>query len=146
MKTTILLAEYHKIQRLTTERILRKAGYVVLNAEDGEEAVRMARASIPDLVLLNVLLPRLRGRDVMHALKETPATAQIPIVFFSSLPQTNEDRLKKEGAAGYFEKSRLAKRGSGETELIQLIEEILQKSKNSADPETRAPDRHLHGS
>ncbi len=146
MTTTILLAEYHKIQRLTTERILRKSGYIVLNASDGEEAVRIARESIPDLVLLNVLLPKLRGRDVMYALKETPATAQIPIVFFSSLPQTNEDRLKKEGAAGYFEKSRLANRGSGQKELIQLIEEILQKSRNSAESEALPPNANLNGS
>ena len=146
MKTTILLAEYNKIQRLTNERILRKAGYVVLNALDGEEALRIARASIPDLVLLDVLLPRLRGRDVMLELKQTPATARIPIVFFSSLPQSNEDRLKKEGAAGYFEKSRLENRATGEKELLQLIEEILQKSRRHGESETLAPEANIQGS
>jgi CheY-like chemotaxis protein len=137
MKKTILLAEYNRIQRLASERILRKAGYVVLNAEDGEETLRVARAKIPDVVILDVLLPKLRGREVMRLLQLRPATAQIPVLFFSGLPQLNEARLKKEGAAGYFAKSRLESGRSGEKELIQLIEEIIQQAKIRADQRPR---------
>ena len=127
--TTVLLVEDNRIQKLVNERILHKAGYTVLHAADGEEAVRLARANPPDIVLLDMLLPKLGGREVMQALRESPATAQVPVLVFSSLPQANEEKLKKEGAAGYFEKSRLGAKGSGETELVELIERLIQESR-----------------
>ena len=129
MKSTILLVEDNRIQKLVNERILQKAGYTVLNAKDGEEAVRLARETIPDIVLLDMLLPKLGGREVMQALRESTSTAQIPVLVFSSLPQANEGKLKKEGAAGYFEKSRLAADDGGERELVELIEELVQESR-----------------
>lgn len=136
MKTTVLLVEDNKIQQLTNERLLHKAGYVVLNAGDGEEAVRMARKSLPDVILLDMLLPKLGGRDVILALKHDAATAQIPILVLSSLPQTNEERLKSEGATGYFEKSRLAENAAGGIrDLIRLIELVTKQSRTSGEPE-----------
>ena len=132
MTTTVLLVEDNRVQRLTNERILHKAGYTVLNAADGEEALRVARASIPDVILLDMLLPKLGGREVMQALKEDLPTAQIPILVLSSLPQSNEERLRDEGAAGYFEKSRLLEGTvAGEKELIRLIEMIVQRARRS---------------
>ena len=134
MKTTILLVEDSKIQRMANERILHKAGYMVLNAGDGEEALQVARNGKPDIILLDLLLPKLGGREVMRALKQDPLTAQIPILVFSGLPQTNEGRLKDEGAAGYFEKSRLFLEDEvGQQELIRLIEKIVQKSRNEKE-------------
>jgi len=126
---TVLLVEDNRIQRLVNERILHKAGYNVLYAADGEEALRLARQAIPDIILLDMLLPKLGGREVMRALRETSSTAQIPVLVFSGLPQSNEDKLKKEGAAGYFQKSRLAAKGDGEAELLSLIERLIQESK-----------------
>lgn len=139
MQTIILLVEDSKIQKLANERILHKAGYTVLNAKDGEEALRLAREAIPDIILLDMLLPKLGGREVMQALRRDPPTTQIPILVFSSLPQANEGKLKDEGAAGYFEKSRLVDHAAtGEKELIQLIENIVRKSRerNKALSET----------
>lgn len=129
MKSKVLLVEDNKIQKLVNERILHKAGYTVLNAKDGEEAVRLARETIPDIILLDMLLPKLGGREVMQSLRESTSTAQIPVLVFSSLPQVNEGKLKREGAAGYFEKSRLVEQGSGERELVELIEELVQESR-----------------
>ena len=129
MKSKVLLVEDNKIQKLVNERILHKAGYTVLNAKDGEEAVRLARGTIPDIILLDMLLPKLGGREVMQSLRESTSTAQIPVLVFSSLPQANEGKLKREGAAGYFEKSRLVEQGSGERELVELIEELVQESR-----------------
>ena len=68
MKTTVLLVEDSKFQKLVNERMLHKAGYTVLNASDGEEALRLARETIPDIILLDMLLPKLGGREVMQAL------------------------------------------------------------------------------
>jgi two-component system, OmpR family, phosphate regulon response regulator PhoB len=139
LKSTLLLVEDNKVQKLVNERILHRAGYTVLNAADGEEAVRIARQTIPDIILLDMLLPKLGGREVMQALRETPATAQIPVLVFSSLPQANEGKLKKEGAAGYFVKSRLVEKGSGELDLVEMIERLLEESrrrKQAAMPAT----------
>jgi CheY-like chemotaxis protein len=135
LQTTILLVEDNKIQKLVNERMLLKAGYTVLNARDGEEALRLAREAIPDIILLDMLLPKLGGREVMQALRRDPPTAQIPVLVFSSLPQANELKLTHEGAAGYFEKSRLVEHAAtGGKELIQLIENIVRKSRERNRP------------
>ena len=135
MKITVLLVEDSKFQKLVNERMLHKAGYTVLNASDGEEALRLARQTIPDIVLLDMLLPKLGGREVMQALQKDPSTAQISVLVFSSLPQANEVKLTHEGAAGYFEKSRLVEHpATGERELIQLIENIVRKSREQNKP------------
>ena len=126
---TVLLVEGNRIQKLVNERMLHKAGYTVLHAADGVEAVRLAREVIPDIILLDMLLPKLGGREVMQALRETPSTAQIPVLVFSSLPQANEWKLKKEGAAGYFQKSRLLANSRGKTELVEFIERLIEESR-----------------
>jgi CheY-like chemotaxis protein len=129
LNSKLLLVEDNRIQRLVHERMLHKAGYTVLYAADGEEALQLARENLPDIILLDMLLPKLGGREVMQALRQNPSTAQVPVLVFSSLPQANEGKLKKEGAAGYFQKSRLAAKGNGEAELVELIEKLIQESR-----------------
>ncbi len=68
VKTTVLLVEDSKFQKLVNERMLHKAGYTVLTASDGEEALRLARETIPDIILLDMLLPKLGGREVITRL------------------------------------------------------------------------------
>jgi CheY-like chemotaxis protein len=137
LQIRILLVEDNKIQKLVNERILHKAGYTVLNAKDGQEALCLARETIPDIVLLDMLLPKLGGREVMHALRKDPPTAHIPVLIFSSLPQANEVKLTLEGAAGYFQKSRLVEHpAEGEKELIKLIEDVVRKSRELNKPGT----------
>jgi DNA-binding response OmpR family regulator len=65
----ILLIEDSKFQRIANERALVKAGYGVIQARDGEEGLRIARENIPDLILLDMMLPKLSGLDVLRALK-----------------------------------------------------------------------------
>jgi CheY-like chemotaxis protein len=133
LKTTVLLVEDSKFQKLVNERMLLKAGYAVLTASDGEEALRLAREKTPDIILLDMLLPKLGGREVMQALRADAPTARIPVLFFSSLSQANESKLKEEGAAGYFAKSRLAEHlEAGEKELIQLIESLVKTSQSKS--------------
>jgi CheY-like chemotaxis protein len=129
LRTTVLLVEDNQVQRLANERILHKAGYEVLYARDGEEALSPTREKIPDLVLLDMLLPKLGGRQVILAMKKDPRTAQIPVLVYSGLPQANEFKLREEGAVGYFAKSRLVDKPGGERELLDLIERLLQESR-----------------
>ena len=99
---SILLVEDSRFLRLATEQTLIKAGYSVVTAGDGEEALRIAYTRIPDLILLDMLLPRLGGPEVLEELKQSPLTAHIPIIVLSSLSQKNEAKLKKVGAVAYL--------------------------------------------
>jgi CheY-like chemotaxis protein len=58
----------------------------------------LAREKIPDIVLLDMLLPKLGGREVIRALRDDAPTAHIPVLVFSSLPQAPELKLTDEGA------------------------------------------------
>lgn len=104
---TILLVDDSRLLRLANERALVRAGYSVVTAADGEEAVRAAFEKAPDLIILDMLLPKLSGPAVLRSLRKSELTAHIPILVLSSLPQTNEARLKKEGATAYYDKSKL---------------------------------------
>ena len=67
------------------QRALERAGYSVVTAEDGEAALRLAGELVFDVILLDLLLPKISGIDVLTTLKSDPATAEIPVVIVSSL-------------------------------------------------------------
>jgi CheY-like chemotaxis protein len=106
------------------ERTLVRAGYRVVTACDGEEGLRLACENVPDLILLDMLLPKLTGPQVLRSLRTTPHTSRVPIVVLSSLPQSNEPQLIKDGATAYFDKSTLGVRDHSES-LIQVVKRIL---------------------
>jgi CheY-like chemotaxis protein len=128
MKKTILLVEDSKVQKLAGERILFKAGYLVLLAGDGEEALHLAHESVPDLVLLDLLLPGIGGEEVLYALKRDSRTEQIPVIVVSHLPPTNFAQLKAAGAAEYFHKSRFLEDNEGQIAFLVLIDRVLSES------------------
>jgi CheY-like chemotaxis protein len=123
---SILLVDDSKFMRMANERALARAGYEVIAASDGEEALRMTQARIPDLIVLDMLLPKLGGLQVLQALKKNPLTLSIPVVVLSSLPQKNEAKLLKEGATAYLDKSTLGFDQHSES-LIQIVNRILGK-------------------
>jgi len=101
----ILLVEDSRTIRVENERALVQAGYEVVWAEDGESALRVASEHTPDLILLDLLLPRISGMDVLRRLKREGATAQIPVVVVSGLSERNRNMLVAAGADDYLEKS-----------------------------------------
>jgi DNA-binding response OmpR family regulator len=101
----ILFIEDSKMLRTANARALVKAGYEVIGVGDGEEGLRIARETMPDLILLDMLLPKVGGLDVLRSLKREVQTRDIPVIVLSGLSQANEARLIKEGAAAFFEKS-----------------------------------------
>jgi diguanylate cyclase len=103
----ILLVEDSKPIRHANESALHKAGYEVISAEDGESALQLALEQKPDLILLDMILPKLSGPEVLQHLKQEPATAQIPVVVLSSLTEKNRQRLMEAGAEEYIEKNSL---------------------------------------
>jgi CheY-like chemotaxis protein len=124
----VLLVEDSKFLRMSTERALTKAGYEVICAGDGDEALRMAREHLPALVLLDMMLPKLSGPEVLKALKQDPATAGIAVMVLTSLSPKNAKALEKDGAAGFFEKSDLML-GSGPSSLVTAVQKVLSDVK-----------------
>jgi CheY-like chemotaxis protein len=133
MKKTILLVEDSKVQKLALERILFKAGYLVLLAVDGEEALSLARESVPDLVLLDLLLPGVGGEEVLYALKRDANTEQIPVIVVSHLPPTTFANLKAAGAAAYFHKLRFLEDDEGEAAFLDTIDRVLRESEGPTE-------------
>ena len=119
----ILLAEDSGFMRIAMERVLAKAGHHVTPVENGQQAVCAARENIPDLLLLDMMLPKLTGPEVLEALKQDSTTKHIPVIVLTSLSQKNEAKLLQAGAAAYLMKSdKLFEDGS--RVLLQLIETI----------------------
>ena len=121
----ILLVEDSKFLRAATEQALRTAGYAVVSANDGDEAVRLAREHMPALILLDVMLPKMSGPDVLRVLKNDPATTAIPVMMLTGLSQKNAKQLEKDGACGFFEKSD-SMLGNGPQSLLATVDRILK--------------------
>ncbi|MGA8152609.1 MAG: response regulator [Terriglobales bacterium] len=135
MTVKILLVDDSKLQRAVVQRILAKAGYQVILAADGEEALRLAREGLPDLILLDMMLPRLDGVGVLDALKRDPEMAHIPVIVMTGLSQRNEEKLKSAGAASFYQKSELGMEKGAEA-LLHLVGHVYDKF---GRPSTRVP-------
>ncbi|HET9309395.1 MAG TPA: response regulator [Candidatus Sulfotelmatobacter sp.] len=103
----ILLVEDSKPLRRENEGALQRAGYEVICAEDGETALEMAQQGHPDLILLDMILPKMTGPEVLRHLKSEAKTKDIPVVVLSSLSEKNRQKLLEEGAEDYLEKGAL---------------------------------------
>jgi len=88
--TKILIAEDERDIRDLIAFTLRFAGYEVVGAENGAEAVELATKENPDLILLDVRMPRLTGYDACKAIKANPTLTDIPVVFLSAKGQESE--------------------------------------------------------
>ncbi len=82
---TILLVDDEPSVLKTISRRLKHEGYAVVTADSGEEGLRLAQEQLPDLVLLDIMMPRMKGRDVCARLKADPKTKHIPIIFLTAL-------------------------------------------------------------
>ena len=99
----------------------------------------MARHSQPHLIILDMLLPKLGGELVLRSLKQDPTTTSIPVIVVSSLPQSNAEKLRSEGATIYIEKSKLDLMTSGE-KLLWLVNAVLHTFKARGLKPQRCPD------
>ena len=125
----ILLIEDSKFQRIANERALVKAGHGVIHAGDGEQGLRVARESIPDLIMLDIMLPKVSGLDVLRALKGDVLVKHIPVIVLSGLGQANEAKLTSEGAAAFVMKSEKSFENDSLL-LIRTVESVLTQSKS----------------
>jgi len=103
-KKKILIADDESNIRLLVSSMLSK-DYIVLKASGGEEAIDIARSQNPDLILMDILMPKLDGYTACSTLKKDPATKAIPVVMLTAVGYELNKRLAKEvGADGYITK------------------------------------------
>jgi DNA-binding response OmpR family regulator len=120
----VLIIDDDKLLRRACEIGLKKRGFDVLTAFDGEDGLRLARTELPDLILLDMLMPKLSGMDTLRALKKDDQTRQIPVVILSnSSIDSDMQRAKDLGAIGYLVKASLSLQELGD-KVTSYIEGI----------------------
>ena len=124
---TVLVIDDSRFLQLGLERALHGAGYRTIAVLDGEEGLRTAIQKLPDLILLDVMLPSLPGTSVLQSLKHNRVTSQIPVIVLTGLVGLDEARLRNEGADGYLAKSDLDLKG-GCAALLRIIKTTLTKA------------------
>lgn len=105
----ILLVEDDRFLRKAAEVRLRRAGYTVVTAADGEEALATASTMQPDLVLLDLIMPRMQGFEVLRVMRTQRHLDGVPIIVLTNLSQdADRARAMTEGANGYLVKANMS--------------------------------------
>ena len=121
--TKIVVADDDRMFRKAAETTLRRQGYSVVTASDGEEALQLIRSERPDIIVLDLIMPKLQGFDVLQVLKQDSVTAAIPVIVLSSLTQEQDKQEALDlGAIAYFNKSTFSL-----GELVKQVESTLTK-------------------
>ena len=118
----ILLVEDDRIRRRAVQTTLSRHGFNVVAAGDGEKALRLAKSESLRLVLLELIIPKVQGFEVLRRLKQDPKTASIPVVILSNLGQQSDiKRAMDLGAADYLVKANLSL-----DQLVKKVDELLK--------------------
>ena len=103
---TVLIVEDDEILLRALYLQFEGAGYTISSATDGEIAVKIAQRIIPDIVLLDLIMPKMDGFEVLHILKSDPKTKEIPVIVLSNLGESTDiQKAKSLGAVEYFVKA-----------------------------------------
>ena len=102
---TILYVEDNEMNRKIVRDLLRRTTYKLIEAHDGEAGVAMALAERPDLILMDIQLPKISGMEATRRLRAEAATAKTPIVAITSFALSgDEQKAKDAGATAYLAK------------------------------------------
>ncbi|MEO6172003.1 MAG: twitching motility response regulator PilH [Arenimonas sp.] len=116
----ILIVDDSPSQLMGMKRIVEKLGHEALSAEDGAQGVEVAKANVPDLILMDVVMPNLNGFQATRAISKDAATAHIPIVLVTTKDQeTDKVWGMRQGAKAYITKP------FNEAELVAVITKLL---------------------
>ncbi len=120
---TILYVEDNELNCKIVRQLLKPTTYKLIEAYDGEAGVAKALAERPDLILMDIQLPKISGKEAIRQLRAEAATAHTPIVAITSFALSGDDQKAKEaGATAYLAKPYSPR------ELLALIREILPES------------------
>ncbi|WP_367346713.1 twitching motility response regulator PilH [Stenotrophomonas bentonitica] len=116
----ILIVDDSPVQKVGISRIVEKLGHEVLTADDGQQGVDVAKAELPDLVLMDVVMPNLNGFQATRTLAREPTTKHIPVILVTTKDQ-DTDRMwgMRQGAKAYITKP------FSESELSEVLERVF---------------------
>ena len=104
-RKTILYVEDNEANRMIVRDLLKRTTYNLIEAYDGEAGVAMALERLPDMILMDLQLPKISGLEAIRRLRAEPTTAATPIVAVTSFALTGDDKKAKEaGATAYLSK------------------------------------------
>ncbi len=116
----ILIVDDSPSQLMGMKRIVEKLGHEAITAEDGAAGVDAAKANLPDLILMDVVMPNLNGFQATRAISKEATTAQIPVVLVTTKDQeTDKVWGMRQGAKAYITKP------FTENQLIEVINSLL---------------------
>ena len=118
----ILIVDDSPSQLLGIQRIVEKLGHETTTATDGAAGVEAAKSSLPDLVLMDVVMPNLNGFQATRTLKREPTTQHIPVILVTTKDQ-DTDRMwgMRQGARAYITKP------FSEDELLEVMERVFNQ-------------------
>ena len=120
---TVLYVEDNEFNRKIVRHLLARTAYRLIEATDGEAGVATAREARPDLVIMDIQLPKLSGLDATRRLQIDPVTASIPVIVITSFALAgDEEKAREAGVAAYLAKPYSPR------ELLQLIRELAPEA------------------
>jgi len=123
---TILIVDDDQFITIAYKAGFEQVGYAVMVANDGEEAIKQMTAKRPDLVLLDIMMPKVDGFEVLQAIKATKGLADIPIVIFTNLSQESDEKTARAyGAADFLTKANVSL-----NDVLARVERLLDKDAN----------------
>lgn len=142
MPEKILIVDDNRDNRLLLQRILGKAGYETLEAANGEEGFERTAEALPDLVLLDIMMPGRDGFEVCTLLKNDSRTAGIPVIFLSALDESR-DKIKglEIGGADYitkpFDRGEVLARIQTQLNISRLTRELVRANRDLTEKQKR---------
>lgn len=120
----ILIIEDEAVLQKTFESTLRDEGFDIIAALDGEVGINLAKKEKPDLILLDLVLPKINGFEVLQELKGDPGTKDIPVIILTNLEKMEDiDKALEMGATTY-----LVKVDYSLKEVVEKIKKTLEMS------------------
>jgi two-component system, cell cycle response regulator DivK len=120
---TVLYVEDNEFNRKIVRQLLSATTYRLIEAVDGEQGVAMALEHRPDLVLMDIQLPKLSGLEATRRLRQDPRTAEIPIIVVTSFALSGDDRQALDaGASAYLAKPYSPRR------MLELIRQLAPEA------------------
>lgn len=138
MKTRVLLAEDELYIRQAYQWGLERHGYQVIAAGNGIEALEQAIAEHPDIILLDMIMPRMHGLEVLKRLKDNPKTRHIPVLVLTNLSQqADESEIYRQGADDFIIKSDFSMK-----QVLERVEQLLSKANRAKRPPSSSARGH----